>query len=391
MNKNNQKNKYLFSSESVAEGHPDKLADQISDAILDEILKIDKNARVAAETLCANNTIVLAGEISASEKIKLDFEKIARDVVRDVGYDSDDIGLDGNNCEVVVRYGKQSLDIELGVDGIDKEKIKSKEIGAGDQGLMFGYACDETKEKMPLAIKLSHELMNKQRSVRKNGELDFLRPDAKTQVTVEYEEGIAKRINTVVFSTQHHPEISNEELSYKVIEKIIKPSLGGWWNDDIKILINPTGRFVVGGPKGDSGLTGRKIIVDTYGGYAPHGGGAFSGKDPSKVDRSAAYMARYIAKNIVNLGVCTKCLIQICYAIGVAKPISVYVNTFETGLISDREIEKIINSRLDLRPGAIIERLDLLRPIYRKTSYGGHFGREEDGFPWENLDLREII
>lgn len=374
-----QKNIYNFTSESVSEGHPDKLADQISDTILDSILEQDKLGRVAAETLCSNNLIVLAGEITTNANIN--YEKIVREKIKEIGYTDESIGLDYKNCEILIKYNQQSDDIKVGVDNASDDKF---EIGAGDQGLMFGYACSETEQYMPQAIILAHDLVKQQAKLRKSGEIKWLRPDAKSQVTLTYENDIPVGIDTIVLSTQHNEEVTQEEIKNTVIDRIIKPVLPGYLNiDNIKYFINPTGRFVIGGPQGDCGLTGRKIIVDTYGGSAPHGGGAFSGKDPSKVDRSGAYVARYVAKNIVANALAKKCLVQISYAIGVARPTSILVNTFGTGIYSDNQISKIIENNFDLRPKAIIEHLDLLKPIYSETARYGHFGRNE--FPWEKI------
>lgn len=374
-----QKKIYNFTSESVSEGHPDKLADQISDTILDSILEQDKLGRVAAETLCSNNLIVLAGEITTNANIN--YEKIVREKIKEIGYTDESIGLDYKNCEILIKYNQQSDDIKVGVDNASDDKF---EIGAGDQGLMFGYACSETEQYMPQAIILAHDLVKQQAKLRKSGEIKWLRPDAKSQVTLTYENDSPVGIDTIVLSTQHNEEVTQEEIKNTVIDRIIKPVLPGYLNiDNIKYFINPTGRFVIGGPQGDCGLTGRKIIVDTYGGSAPHGGGAFSGKDPSKVDRSGAYVARYVAKNIVANGLAKKCLVQISYAIGVARPTSILVNTFGTGIYSDYEISKIISNNFDLRPKAIIEHLDLLKPIYSETARYGHFGRNE--FPWEKI------
>jgi S-adenosylmethionine synthetase len=371
---------YLFTSESVSEGHPDKVSDQVSDAILDAILAEDRHSRVAAETLCNTGLVVLAGEITT--KAKIDYHSVARGVIKDIGYDNTDYGIDYKGCAVLVAYDTQSPDIAQGVDegkGLDLDQ------GAGDQGLMFGYAVRETEELMPLPIHLSHRLMERQAELRKNGRIKWLRPDAKSQVTIRYEDGRPVAIDTVVISTQHHPEVSHKEISETVIEEIVKPMLPKELvKGDIKYLINPTGRFVVGGPQGDCGLTGRKIIVDTYGGAAPHGGGAFSGKDPSKVDRSAAYAARYVAKNVVAAGLADRCQIQISYAIGVAKPTSIMATTFGTGRISDEKIEQLIARHFDLRPKGIVQMLDLLRPIYRQTAAYGHFGRPV--FSWEKTD-----
>jgi len=375
---------YLFTSESVSEGHPDKVSDQISDAILDAILKQDSTARVAAETLTATNLVVLAGEISTTAKV--DYEKITRDTLQSIGYDSEDYGIDYKTCEVVIKYGEQSPDIAKGVDGAMDDPLDQ---GAGDQGLMFGYACNETDVFMPLPIWLAHRLVERQAMLRKDGRLNWLRPDAKSQVTIEYNNNKPARIDTVVLSTQHSQEIILKDLRESVIEEIITPILPKELiKGDIKFLINPTGRFVIGGPQGDCGLTGRKIIVDTYGGSAPHGGGAFSGKDPTKVDRSAAYAARYVAKNIVAAGLAEKCLVQISYAIGVAKPTSVMVDTFGTSKFSGEEISNLVLENFDLRPKGIVKMLDLLRPIYRKTAAYGHFGRDEPEFTWENLDKK---
>ena len=378
---------YLFTSESVSEGHPDKVADQISDAILDAILEQDKTARVAAETMAATNLIVLAGEITTNAMV--DYEAIVRDTLKGIGYDNPESGIDFKTCEVLTKFGYQSPDIAQGVDNAMDDP---KNQGAGDQGLMFGYACDETPELMPLPIWLSHRLVERQAMLRKDGRLPWLRPDAKSQVTLEYENNKPKRIDTVVLSTQHSPEIDLKTLREAVIEEIIQPILPkSLIQGDIKFLINPTGRFVIGGPQGDCGLTGRKIIVDTYGGAAPHGGGAFSGKDPSKVDRSAAYAARYVAKNLVAAGLCERCLVQISYAIGVAEPTSVMVDTFGTSQFSEEKIAQLIVENFDLRPKGIVEMLDLLRPIYRKTAAYGHFGRDEPDFSWENIDKKSHL
>ena len=375
---------YLFTSESVSEGHPDKVADQISDAILDAILDQDPKARVAAETMAATNLVVLAGEITTTAKV--DYESIARSTLKRIGYNNPDVGIDANTCDVQVKFGVQSPDIAQGVDAAMDDP---KNQGAGDQGLMFGYACNETKELMPLPIWLSHRLVERQAMLRKDGRLPWLRPDAKSQVTLEYENNQPKRIDTVVLSTQHNPEISLDNLREATIEEIIKPIIPKELiKGDIKFLINPTGRFVIGGPQGDCGLTGRKIIVDTYGGAAPHGGGAFSGKDPSKVDRSAAYASRYVAKNVVAAGLAERCLVQISYAIGVAQPTSIMIDTFGTNSCPEEEIVSLINKHFDLRPRGIVDMLDLLRPIYEKTAAYGHFGRDEPEFTWENLDKK---
>ncbi|AHB07810.1 MULTISPECIES: methionine adenosyltransferase [Pandoraea] len=380
-------NDYLFTSESVSEGHPDKVADQISDAVLDAILTQDKYARVAAETLCNTGLVVLAGEITTTATV--DYQQVARDTIRRIGYDNTDYGIDYKGCAVLVAYDRQSPDIAQGVDRAHDDNLDQ---GAGDQGLMFGYACDETPELMPLPIYLSHRLVERQSQVRRDGRLPWLRPDAKSQVTIKYENGRPHSIDTVVLSTQHHPDIALDALREAVIEEVIKPVLpADLIKGDIKFLVNPTGRFVIGGPQGDAGLTGRKIIVDTYGGAAPHGGGAFSGKDPSKVDRSAAYAGRYVAKNIVAAGLASKCVIQVSYAIGVARPTSVMVNTFGTGKISDQRIAELVEKHFDLRPKGIIQMLDLLRPIYEKTAAYGHFGREEPEFSWEATDRADAL
>ncbi len=375
-------NDYFFTSESVSEGHPDKVADQISDSILDAILAQDPTARVAAETLCNTGLVVLAGEITTNANV--DYIQVARNTLREIGYDNTDYGIDYKGCAVLVAYDKQSPDI---AQGVDKAHDDGLDQGAGDQGLMFGYACDETAELMPLPIHLSHRLVERQSQLRRDGRLNWLRPDAKSQVTLRYVDGKPDSIDTVVLSTQHDENISLEKLREAVIEEIIKPVLPKHLiKGAINFLVNPTGRFVIGGPQGDCGLTGRKIIVDTYGGAAPHGGGAFSGKDPSKVDRSAAYAGRYVAKNVVAAGLASKCLIQISYAIGVAKPTSVMVSTFGTGKISDEKIAQLVSEHFDLRPKGIVKMLNLLRPIYRKTAAYGHFGREEPEFSWEQCD-----
>ena len=372
---------FLFTSESVSEGHPDKVSDQISDAILDAIFTQDPNARVAAETLCNTGLVVLAGEITTTANV--DYITVARDTLRRIGYDNSDYGIDYRGCAVLVAYDKQSPDIAQGVDegrGIDLDQ------GAGDQGLMFGYACDETPELMPAAIYYAHRLVERQSHLRKDGRLPWLRPDAKSQVTLRYVDGEPVSIDTVVLSTQHAPEIGHKAIEEAVIEDIIKPVLPKEWLKNTRYLVNPTGRFVIGGPQGDCGLTGRKIIVDTYGGACPHGGGAFSGKDPSKVDRSAAYAARYVAKNIVAAGLARQCQVQISYAIGVAKPINITVNTNGTGAISDEKLSAMVAEHFDLRPKGIVQMLDLLRPIYQKTAAYGHFGRNEPEFTWERTD-----
>ena len=372
---------YLFTSESVSEGHPDKVADQISDAILDAILEQDPRARVAAETLCNTGLVVLAGEITTSANV--DYIKVARDTLKGIGYDNTDFGIDYRGCAVMVCYDKQSPDIAQGVDegkGIDLDQ------GAGDQGLMFGYACNETPELMPAAIHYAHRIVERQSQLRKDGRLPWLHPDAKSQVTLKYVDGKPVSIDTIVLSTQHAPEMEHKQIEEAVIEQIIKPVVPKEWLNGTRFLVNPTGRFVIGGPQGDCGLTGRKIIVDTYGGAAPHGAGAFSGKDPTKVDRSAAYAGRYVAKNIIAAGLAERCQIQISYAIGIAKPTSVMVTTFGTGKISDEKIEALVLEHFDLRPKGIVQMLDLLRPIYRKSAAYGHFGREEPEFSWERTD-----
>ncbi|MFN3883139.1 MAG: methionine adenosyltransferase [Rhodocyclaceae bacterium] len=373
---------YLFTSESVSEGHPDKVADQISDAILDAIIAQDAHSRVAAETLCTTGLVLLAGEITTSANV--DYQKVARDTLKRIGYDDSEYGIDYKGCAVLVSYDKQSPDIARGVNAAYDDNLDQ---GAGDQGLMFGYACDETPTLMPLPIYLSHRLVERQAMLRKDGRLPWLRPDAKSQVTVRYVDGRPDAIDTVVLSTQHAPEMPLEAIREAVIEEIIKPVLPKELvKGEIKYLVNPTGRFVIGGPQGDTGLTGRKIIVDTYGGACPHGGGAFSGKDPSKVDRSAAYAGRYVAKNIVAAGLATRCMVQVSYAIGVAHPTSVWVTTFGTGKVADETIAELVKKHFDLRPKAIVNMLNLLRPIYEKTAAYGHFGREEPEFTWEATD-----
>ena len=372
---------YLFTSESVSEGHPDKVADQTSDAILDANLELDPTARVAAETLCNTGLVILAGEITTHANIN--YIDVARATLKRIGYDNADYGIDYKSCAVMVCYDKQSLDIKQGVDegsGTDLDQ------GAGDQGLMFGYACDETPELMPAAIYYAHRIVERQSQLRKDGRLPWLRPDAKSQVTLRYVDGKPVGIDTIVLSTQHAPEMQHKEIEEAVIEMIIKPVVPQEWLDGTRYLINPTGRFVIGGPQGDCGLTGRKIIVDTYGGAAPHGGGAFSGKDPTKVDRSAAYAGRYVAKNIVAAGLASRCQIQVSYAIGIARPTSVMVTTFGTGKISDEKLAELVMEHFDLRPKGIVQMLDLLRPIYLKTAAYGHFGREEPEFSWERTD-----
>ena len=388
-------NDFLFTSESVSEGHPDKVADQISDAILDAIFAQDPRSRVAAETLCNTGLVVLAGEITTQANV--DYIQVARDTLKRIGYDNTEYGIDYKGCAVLVAYDKQSNDIAQGVDHASDDHLN---IGAGDQGLMFGYACDETPELMPAPIYYAHRLMERQAQLRKDGRLPFLRPDAKSQVTMRYVDGKPHSIDTVVLSTQHSPDQSETQhkmlasFTEAIIEEIIKPVLPkAWLTANTKYLINPTGRFVTGGPQGDCGLTGRKIIVDTYGGACPHGGGAFSGKDPSKVDRSAAYAARYVAKNIVAAGLAKQCQIQVAYAIGVAKPMNITVYTEGTGVIPDERLSAIVakGDIFDLRPKGIIQMLDLLRPIYQKTAAYGHFGREEPEFTWERVDKNEAL
>ncbi|MBK8062888.1 MAG: methionine adenosyltransferase [Betaproteobacteria bacterium] len=373
---------FLFTSESVSEGHPDKVADQISDAVLDAILAQDPRSRVAAETLVKDNLVVLAGEITTGARVN--FDEVARRTIRRIGYTDPAIGFDTSTCTVIVAYGEQSQHIAQGVNegsGLDLDQ------GAGDQGLMFGFACDETPQFMPMPIYLSHRLVERQSELRRDGRLPWLRPDAKSQVTMRYVDGKPVAIDTVVLSTQHQPGLTHKQIEEAVIEQVIKPVLPKELiKGEIKYLVNPTGAFEIGGPKGDCGLTGRKIIVDTYGGFAPHGGGAFSGKDPSKVDRSAAYAARYVAKNIVAAGLASKCLVQVSYAIGVAKPTSVLVTTQGTGKISDEKLSQLVQQHFDLRPKGIVQMLNLLRPIYEKTAAYGHFGRDEPEFTWEATD-----
>ena len=375
--------KYLFTSEAVSMGHPDKLADQISDGVLDALFAQDPMSRVACETMVTTGVVVIAGEIST--KATVDMQSIVRDVIRDVGYTDAAMGISADHCAVMVAIDEQSADIAMGVDD---DAASGKAVGAGDQGLMFGYACNDTPELMPLPIALSHRILNRLVKARQDKEVDWLRPDSKSQVTVEFDGNTPVRIDTVVISTQHAPEVSNEEIRSFIIENIIKPELpAGLAGGDITYHINPTGRFVVGGPHGDCGLTGRKIIVDTYGGWGRHGGGAFSGKDPTKVDRSAAYMARYVAKNIVAAGLADRCEVQLAYAIGVSEPVSIYVDTEGTGKVGDAEICEAVKQIFPLSPAGIIEHLDLRRPIYRLTAAGGHFGRSEPEFTWEKTDL----
>ncbi|HEY1103519.1 MAG TPA: methionine adenosyltransferase [Burkholderiaceae bacterium] len=386
-------NDFLFTSESVSEGHPDKVADQVSDAILDAIFKQDPRSRVAAETLTNTGLVVLAGEITTNAVV--DYIQVARDTIKRIGYDNTDYGIDYKGCAVMVCYDKQSNDIAQGVDQASDDHLNT---GAGDQGLMFGYACDETPELMPAPIYYAHRLVERQAQLRKDGRLPFLRPDAKSQVTLRYVDGKPHSIDTVVLSTQHSPDQSEtatrlKDSFYEAIrEEIIKPVLPKeWLTKDTKYLINPTGRFVIGGPQGDCGLTGRKIIVDTYGGACPHGGGAFSGKDPSKVDRSAAYAARYVAKNVVAAGLARQCQVQVAYAIGVARPMNITVYTEGTGVIPDDQLSRLVAEHFDLRPKGIIQMLDLLRPIYEKTAAYGHFGREEPEFTWERTDRAALL
>lgn len=381
--------KWLFTSESVTEGHPDKVCDQISDAILDAILAEDKNARVACETMASTGMVIITGEISTETYV--DFTQIVRDTLKEIGYDRAKYGFDSETCAVLSAIKEQSPDIAMGVDRSEDQDDLDR-LGAGDQGLMFGFACDETEELMPLPISLAHKLSKKLAEVRHNGTLEYLRPDGKTQVSVEYEDNVPKRIHNIVISTQHAPEVDLETIRRDMIEKVIKPVVDEKLiTEDTEIFVNPTGRFVIGGPMGDAGLTGRKIIVDTYGGYARHGGGAFSGKDPTKVDRSACYYARYIAKNVVASGLAKKCEIGLSYAIGVAKPTSIMIDTFGTGVFDDNKLEEIILKHFDPRPAAIIKELDLLRPIYKQTASYGHFGREELGLPWEKTDKAEEL
>ncbi len=376
---------HLFTSESVSEGHPDKLADQISDAILDTLIQKDPHSRVACEAVVKSGMVFLAGEISTSAWA--DVEQIVRNTVLDIGYNSPELGFDGETCAVVSAIGKQSVDIAMGVD-----KREDQELGAGDQGLMFGYASHETDVYMPAPITYAHRLMQRQSQLRREGVLTWLRPDAKSQVTLRYENGKPVAVDCVVISTQHAPHINNEELREAVIDEIIKPVMPeSWMTNTTRILVNPTGRCVIGGPVGDCGLTGRKIIVDTYGGMARHGGGCFSGKDPSKVDRSGAYMARYVAKNLVAAGLADRCEVQISYAIGIAEPTSISVETFGTGQLSEKRLIDIIKNCFDLRPASIIKQLNLLRPIYKMTAAYGHFGRKEHEFTWEHLDKVEEL
>lgn len=375
---------YLFTSESVTEGHPDKVCDQISDAILDEYLRHDPESRVAVETMTTTGIVVVAGEVTS--KARFDVQAIVRKTIREIGYDDPQYGFDSDSCSVLVSLHSQSPDISMGVSASE-----DKEQGAGDQGLMFGYATNETEEFMPMPIMLAHKLTKRLSEARKNKEIPWARPDGKSQVTVEYENGRPKRIEAIVVSTQHSPDVSNEQIKKEIIDKVIKPVCGSLWNDKIRIHVNPTGRFVIGGPPGDAGLTGRKIIVDTYGGMGRHGGGAFSGKDPSKVDRSACYMCRYIAKNIVAAGLADRCEVQVAYAIGVAEPVSLMVSTFDTSKIPEEQIENLVRKHFDMRPAAIISQLKLKSPIYSKTAAYGHFGRNEPEFTWERTDKADTL
>jgi len=378
---------FLFTSESVTEGHPDKVCDQISDAILDEYLKQDPDSRVAVETMTTTGFVAIAGEVTSKANFdKQAQEQLIRKTIREIGYDNSDLMFDADSCEVMLRLHSQSPDISQGVTATE-----NKDQGAGDQGSMFGYATNETEELMPLPILLAHKLTKKLSEVRKSKELSWVRPDGKSQVSVKYENDKPTKIETIVISTQHAPKVSNDEITKAVIEKVIKPVCGELWNDSITIHVNPTGKFEIGGPHGDAGLTGRKIIVDTYGGFGRHGGGAFSGKDPSKVDRSASYMCRYIAKNIVAAGLAERCEVQVAYAIGVAEPVSLMVNTFGSSKIPEEDIENIARKHFDMRPSAIISQLDLKKPIYRITASYGHFGRNEPEFRWEKTDKAEIL
>lgn len=376
--------RWLFTSESVTEGHPDKICDQVSDAVLDDFLRQDPDSRVAVESMTTTGIVFVAGEVTSNGRV--DVQKIVRDTIREIGYDKPEYGFDCDSCSVLAALHEQSPDISMGVTA-----TSSKEQGAGDQGLMFGYATNETPELMPLPITMAHQLSMKLAQVRKKKELSWVRPDGKSQVSVVYEDGVPKRIDTVVVSTQHSPEISMNHLREEVISKVIKPVCGSWIDSRTKFLVNPTGRFVIGGPPGDTGLTGRKIIADTYGGMGRHGGGSFSGKDPSKVDRSACYMARYVAKNVVAAGLADKCEVQVAYAIGMAEPVSIMVDTFGTGKASEEEIEDKIRKVFDMRPSGIIKALDLKRPMYRKTAAYGHFGRNDPDFTWEKTDKASLM
>jgi len=380
-------NNFLFTSESVTEGHPDKICDNISDAFLDEYLRQDPNSRVAVETMVTTDFVAVSGEVTSKANFdKKAQEELVRKTIREIGYDDKDLMFDADSCKVDLRLHSQSPDISQGISATEE-----KEQGAGDQGLMFGYATNETEELMPMPILLAHKLIQKLSEVRRNKILPWIRPDGKSQVSVRYVDNKPTKIETVIVSTQHAPDISQEEISREIIDKVIKPVLGNLWNDEIKIHINPTGKFVIGGPHGDAGLTGRKIIVDTYGGFGRHGGGAFSGKDPSKVDRSACYMSRYIAKNLVAAGLADRCEVQLAYAIGVAEPVSLYVNTFGTNKIPENQIEELVKKNFDMKPTGIIKQLDLKRPIYKKTASYGHFGRNEPEFTWEKTDKAETL
>ncbi len=376
--------RWLFTSESVTEGHPDKVCDQISDAVLDEFLRKDPDSRVAVESMTTTGIVFVAGEVTSTTHV--DVQKIVRDTIREIGYDKPDYGFDCDSCAVLASLHEQSPDISVGVTA-----TQDKEQGAGDQGLMFGYATNETPELMPLPITMAHQISMRLAHVRKKKELDWVRPDGKSQVSVSYEDGIPKRIDTVVVSTQHSPDIGLSQLRESIINIVIKPVCDGWIDDKTKFLVNPTGRFVIGGPPGDTGLTGRKIIADTYGGMGRHGGGAFSGKDPSKVDRSACYMARYVAKNIVSAGLANKCEVQVAYAIGVAEPVSIMIDTFSTGKADEEDIEAKVRKVFDMRPAGIVKTLDLKKPVYRKTAAYGHFGRNEPGFTWERTDKAPLL
>ncbi len=376
--------RYIFTSESVTEGHPDKICDQISDAILDEYLKYDPDSRVAVESMTTTGVVFIAGEVTS--KGRPDIQKVARDTIREIGYDNPEYGFDCDSCSVLAALHEQSPDISMGVTA-----TADKEQGAGDQGLMFGYATNETPQLMPLPITMAHQLSMKLAQVRKKKELGWVRPDGKSQVSVVYEDGKPKRIDTIVVSTQHSPDISMSQLREEIIGKVIKPVCDGWMDTRTKFLVNPTGRFVIGGPPGDTGLTGRKIIADTYGGMGRHGGGAFSGKDPSKVDRSACYVARHVAKNVIASGMADKCEVQVAYAIGVAEPVSIMVDTFGTGKVDEEEIVAKVRKVFDMRPAGIIKTLDLKRPIYRRTAAYGHFGRAENGFTWEKTDKVSLL
>ena len=375
---------YLFTSESVTEGHPDKVCDKVSDAILDEFLKGDPDSRVAVETMTTTDFVGIAGEVTS--KAKFDIEQLIRKTITEIGYNDPELKFDSDSCDVMIKLDTQSPDISQGVTAAE-----NKEQGAGDQGLMFGYATNETEELMPLPILMAHKLTKKLTDVRKNGELTWVRPDGKSQVSVRYEDDKPKQLEAIVISTQHSPDISHDEITKQIIEHVIKPVCGQLWTDDIKIHVNPTGNFVIGGPHGDAGLTGRKIIVDTYGGMGRDGGGAFSGKDPSKVDRSACYMCRYVAKNIVAAGLADRCEVQVAYAIGVAEPVSLMVSTFGTNKISEDDIEKLVKKHFDMRPAAIVKKLDLKKPIYQKTAAYGHFGRNEPEFGWEKTDKANVL